>query len=200
MTVTTREEDVSLPPAEEIEPPSGRWAWYRVAIPVVGVLAGLRGLWLGLSESLRPRVFSFLGLYMLPGGIDFGIPIGVGALDLEPWWILLLIFYFDVWITAFWVWNLDHLVRFDWIDKRVHKSRARAHSLWERFPRLQVATGPGLAAFILLPIPWTGSFAGIVVGKLIDLPDPVIYVASLGGTAVRVAMLAYGSAGVFSLF
>jgi uncharacterized membrane protein len=195
--VTERDPEVSLPPEAEIEPPSGRIAWYRVAIPIAGVLAGLAALW-SLDPSLRTRSYSFLGMYMLPGGIDYGIPIAVGALDLAPHWVVGLVTYFDLWITLFWVWNVDHLSRFDVVDERVAKSRARAHRLFERFPRLRVATAPGLAAFILLPIPWTGSFAGIVVGKLIGLNDLEVYLASILGTLGRVLLLAYGSAGVLS--
>lgn len=200
MTVTPREDTVELPPAKEIEAPTGRVAYLKLALPVLGVLAGLAALFVFLPDDVRAGVFTFLGAYILPGGIDYGIPIGLGALDLEPIWIVGLVTYFDLWITAFWVWNLDHLVRFSWIEDRVHKSRAKTHKLWERFPWLQVATGPGLALFILIPIPWTGSFGGIVIGKLLDLPDPVIYAASVTGTFFRVLGLAYGWAGLFHLF
>lgn len=199
MPVTEREDQPSLPPAAILEPPSGRIAWYRVAIPLLGVLAGLGAISL-LEPSLRTRSYSFLGMYMLPGGIDYGIPIGVGILDLSPIWIVGLVTFFDLWITLFWVWNLNHLTRIDWIDDRVHKSRERAWDLWSKFPRLRVATAPGLAAFILLPIPWTGSFAGIVVGKLIGLKDLEVYLASITGTLGRVILLAFGSAGVIGLF
>lgn len=200
MPVTPRGDTVELPPAEKIEAPTGQVALFKLLLPVAGVLVGLISLFLLLADAPRRNVFLFLGAYMLPGGIDYGIPIGLGALDLAPLWIIGLITYFDLWITAFWVWNLDHLVRFGWIERRVHKSRARTHKLWERFPWLQVATGPGLALFILIPIPWTGSFAGIAIGKLLDLPDPVIYAASIAGTFLRVTVLTYGWSGLFSLF
>ncbi len=200
MPVTPRGDNVELPPAKEVHAPTGQAAWLKLVVPILGVVGGLLALYLGLPADLRLEVFTFLGTYMLPGGIDYGIPIALGALDLEPLWIVALITYFDLWITAFWVWNLDHLVRFSWIDKRVRKTRRRTHKLWERLPWLQVATGPGLALFILLPIPWTGSFGGIAIGKLIDLPDPVIYVASISGTFLRVLGLAYGWSGLFHLF
>ncbi|MDX1612502.1 MAG: small multi-drug export protein [Candidatus Thermoplasmatota archaeon] len=200
MTVTEREDTGTLAEVEDLEPPQGKLALYELLVPVVAVLAGFGALYLLLEGTLRRNVFAFLGAYILPGGIDYGIPLAVQILDLEPWWILGLVTYFDLWITLFWVWNFDHLVRFQWMEERVHKSRAKAHKLWERFPWLRVASGPGLALFILLPIPWTGSFGGIVVGKLIELPDRVIFFASVAGTAMRVSALAWGWAGLFSLF
>lgn len=199
MTVTSRGDTPELPPPDQLAPPSGRLAWLRLSIPVVGVLVGLATLLLWLEGEFRRDVFTFLGTYMLPGGIDYGIPLARG-LGVQPLWILGLITYFDLWITAFWVWNLDHLARFRAIETRVEKSRARAHRLWARYPRLRVVSGPGLALFITLPIPWTGSFAGIVIGKLLELPDLVIYVASIVGTAIRVAIFAFAWDAVFGLF
>lgn len=200
MTVTQRGDDVSLPSAHRIRPPTGRLAWYRLAIPILGVTLGLLALVLLLPVAFRNRLFGFLALYILPGGIDYGIPIGIGMLDLPAAWVIGLVTYMDLWITLFWVWNLDHLTRFSSVDDRVHKSREKTLDLWERFPRLRVATSPGLALFIVLPIPWTGSFVGIVVGKLIGLRNVEVYLASVSGTFLRVLILTYGSALFFGLF
>lgn len=200
MSVTDRESPQTLGELEPIEPPQGREALLKLGLPVLGVLGGIAALLLLLGPELRDNVFTFLGIYLIPGGIDFGPPVAVSLLNLEPLWVVGLLTYFDLWLTLFWVWNLDHLVRFDVIDRRVEKSRRRAHSLWERFPWLQVATGPGLTLFITIPIPTTGSFTGIAIGKLIELPDPVIYMASVGGTLIRVAALAYGFEGVLWFF
>lgn len=200
MSVTDRESPGKLGTLEPIEPPSGREALLKLGLPVLGVVAGIVALLLLLGVEMRENVFTFLGIYLIPGGIDFGPPVAVSLLGLDPVWVVGLLTYFDLWLTLFWVWNLDHLVRFELIDKRVEKSRARAHKLWERFPWLRVATGPGLALFIMIPIPTTGSFSGITIGKLIELPDPVIYMASVGGTLVRVAALAYGAEGVLFFF
>lgn len=199
MSVTERDED-RLGRLEPIEPPRGAEIAYKVGIPVLGVLAGVVGLAVLLPDGLRDNVFTFLGIYLVPGGIDAGPPVGVSVLGLEPEWVVGLVTYFDLWLTLFWVWNIDHLVRFDVIERRVEKSRERAHSLWQRFPWLRVATGPGLALFITIPIPTTGSFSGVTIGKLIDLPDPVVYLASVGGTLVRVAALAFGAEGVLWFF
>lgn len=182
-----------LPEFEPIEPPHGRAALLKIGAPVLGVLAGVVTLLAVLEPGLRRNVFTFLGAYLVPGGIDAAPPLGVSLLGLEPEWVVGLILYFDLWLTAFWVWNLDHLARFDVIDARVEKSRERAHRWWERFPWLRVATGPGLALFILIPIPTTGSFTGIAIGKLIELPDLTIYLASIAGTFVRISLLAFGT-------
>lgn len=181
-----------LPEEVRIEPPRGPVAWYRLAVPVAGVLAGVLLLGIVLPPETFLRTLKFLGIYMVPGGIDFGPPVGVGLLGLSPTAVVGLIAYFDIWITLFWIWNLDHLGRFERVEARIEKSRARAHAVWQRLPWLKVATVPGLALFIMLPIPWTGSFTGIVIGKLIELPDPLIFVASLSGTTLRVALLAFG--------
>lgn len=196
MSVTERERPRALGQLEPIEPPRGRELAYKVGVPLLGVVAGVAGLLVLLAPDTRNSVFAFLGIYLVPGGIDAGPPVGVSLLGLDPAWVIALVTYFDLWLTLFWVWNVDHLVRFDVVQRRVEKSRSRAHKLWQRFPWLRVASAPGLALFITIPIPTTGSFSGIAIGKLIDLPDPAIYVASVGGTLVRVMFLAYGTEGV----
>jgi uncharacterized membrane protein len=200
VSVTDREDPDGLGHLEPIDPPRGRELAYKVGIPVLGILAGVGGLLVFLAPELRSNVFTFLGIYLVPGGIDAGPPLGVSLLDLDPLWVVALVTYFDLWLTLFWIWNIDHLVRFGVIQRQVEKSRERAHGLWERFPWLRVATGPGLAVFITIPIPTTGSFSGVTIGKLIDLPDPVVYLASVGGTLVRVAALAFGAEGVLWFF
>lgn len=194
MSATERE--TGLGRLEPIEPPRGREIAYKVGLPAAGVLAGVLALVLALEPALRRNVFVFLGVYLVPGGIDAGPPVGVGLLGLEAEWVVALVVYFDLWLTLFWVWNLDHLVRFGVVQRRVEKSRERARKLWERFPWLRVASAPGLALFITIPIPTTGSFSGVAIGKLIDLPDPSIYLASVGGTFIRIVALAYGTEGV----
>jgi len=189
-----------LPEFDPIEPPTGREASIKLWLPVLGVLLGVAAIWLLLEDPLRRNVLTFMGVYLIPGGIDAGPIVGVSLLDLHPLAVTGIVAYFDVFLTLFWVWNLDHLARFSLIDRRVSKSRARAHELWERFPRLRFATGPGLMLFILLPIPTTGSFTGIAVGKLLELPDWVIYVASLTATSLRVLLIALSAEGVISLF
>lgn len=196
MSVTDREGEEFLGRLQPIEPPRGRTVWLKLGVPVVGVFAGVVGLLTLLEPGLRGNVFGFLGIYLVPGGIDAGPPAGVALLGLEPEWVIALVTYFDIWLTLFWVWNLDHLVRFDVVQKRVQKSRERARRLWTRFPWMRVATAPGLALFITIPIPTTGSFSGIAIGKLLDLPDPAIYAASVVGTLVRITLLAYGTEGV----
>ncbi len=198
MPDTDLADEETLPEFEPIEPPRGRWVLVKLGLPVLGVLAGITALLVTLEPGVRRNVFVFLGAYLVPGGIDAAPPLGVSLLDLEPIWIVGLIHYFDLWLTAFWVWNLDHLARFDVIDRRVEKSRQRAHQLWERFPWLRVASAPGLALFILIPIPTTGSFTGIAIGKLIELPDLAIYVASIVGTLVRISLLAFGADAIFT--
>ncbi len=188
------------PLARSITPPTGKLAWYRLAIPLSGLLVGMSVLFTVLESGFRNRIFAFLAVYLLPGGIDYGVPIGVGVLDIPAPWVIGVVAYMDLWVTLFWVWNLDHLTRFSWVDDRVRESRERTSRLWERFPRLRVATAPGLILFILLPIPWTGSFVGIVVGKLIGIKDAEVYVASVVGTFLRVLALAYGSWFFFGLF
>lgn len=200
MSVTTREGEDVLGHLEPIRPPRGREIAYKIGLPVLGVLAGVAGLLALLSPELRTNVFTFLGIYLVPGGIDAGPPAGVALLGLEPLWVVGLVVYFDLWLTLFWVWNIDHLVRFDIVQRRVEKSRERAHKLWARFPWMQVASAPGLALFITIPIPTTGSFTGIAIGKLLDLPDPAIYLASVGGTLIRITALAFGTEGVLWFF
>jgi uncharacterized membrane protein len=198
VSVTNRE--ARLPEFDPIEPPRGLEAWIKIGIPVAGTLLGLGALFVSLAPDARQAVFSFLGVYMIPGGIDAGPVVGVTALGLHPLVVTGLILYFDLWFTLFWVWNLDHLARFDLIGNRVDKSRKRAHQLWKKFPRLRVASGPGLMLFIMIPIPTTGSFTGIAIGKLLELPDKVVYAASVAATTVRVFMLAIGAEGLFLLF
>lgn len=181
-----------LPQEARIEPPAGPVALYRLVIPVAGVFGGLLLLALVLPPDRFLDTLKFLGIYMVPGGIDFGPPIGVVLLGFPPFTVVALILLFDVWITLFWLWNLDHLARFERIEARVEKSRARAHVVWQRLPWLRLASVSGLAFFIFLPIPWTGSFSGIVIGKLIELPDLLIFAASIVGTTMRVSLLAYG--------
>lgn len=200
MSVTTREGEQALDQLEPIRPPRGREVLAKVGIPVLGVAAGLLGLLVLLPPELRDNALTFLGIYLIPGGIDAAPALGVSLLGLDPLWVVGLTVYFDLWLTLFWVWNLDHLVRFDVVRGRVEKSRERAHQLWDRFPWLRVATAPGLALFITIPIPTTGSFSGIAIGKLIDLPDPAIYLASVAGTFVRIVTLAYGTEGVLWFF
>ncbi len=198
--VTTREDASSLPPAARIKPPRGPIAGYRFLVPILGILAGALALFLFVEPELRTRLFTFVGIYLLPGGIDYGIPVGIGVFEIPPAWVIAAVTYMDLWVTLFWVWNLDHLTRFSWIDERVAKSRHRTARLWDRFPRLRFATAPGLTLFILLPIPWTGSFVGVVAGKLIGLKDLELYLASIAGTFLRVITLTYGSAIIFALF
>lgn len=200
MPVTPRENAPSLPSAARIEPPRGPIAGYRFVVPILGVLAGVLALYLFLDPTTRAAFLAFLGIYVLPGGIDYGIPIGIGLFGLPPLWVIAAVTYMDMWITLFWVWNLDHLTRFSWVDNRVHKSRGKTARLWKRFPRLRFATAPGLALFIVLPIPWTGSFVGVVAGKLIGLKDLELFVASVTGTFLRVLALTYGSTLFFAIF
>jgi uncharacterized membrane protein len=198
VSVTTREDVPVLGEFEPLEAPRGMEAVRKIGIPVAGVLVGLLAILVFLEPGLRQDTLTFIGIYLVPGGIDAAPPFAVGVLGLSPWWTVGVVFYFDLFLTLFWVWNLDHLARFEFVDRRIEKSRQRAHSLWQRFPWLQVASGPGLALFIMLPIPTTGSFTGITVGKLIELPDPVTYLASVGATSVRVAALAFGTGGILS--
>ncbi len=196
MSGTERERENSLGHLEPIEPPRGLQVWLKLGIPALGVAIGAAFLLLALAPELRRNVFIFIGIYFVPGGIDAAPPLGVSLLGLQAEWVVAIVTYFDVWLTLFWVWNLDHLVRFDLVDRQVEKSRLRGQRLWERFPWLRVATGVGLGLFIMLPIPTTGSFTGIAIGKLLELSDATIYVASVVGTFVRVAFLAFGTAGV----
>ncbi|PSG96178.1 hypothetical protein BRD56_11650 [Thermoplasmatales archaeon SW_10_69_26] len=200
MSATDGDERGRLGRLEPIEPPTGWRALSKIGLPVAGVLAGVAVLLLALEPELRRNVFTFIAIYLVPGGIDAGPLAGVSLLGLDPLWVIALVTYFDLWLTMFWVWNIDHLVRFGWVERRVEKTRERAHSLWKRFPWLRVASGPGLALFITIPIPTTGSFSGIAIGKLIDLPDPVTYMASVGGTMIRVAALAFGTEGILWFF
>lgn len=197
MTVTDRENALLPEPTARIEPPQGTMAKRRFFVPVGLVVAGAATLMLLLGPEARLDVVKFAVVYILPGGIDLAVPIAVGVLDLDPVYVVLLVMYFDGSISLFWIWNLDHLTRFDRIDRWVTKSRARAERLWERRPWLRFASLWGLAAFIFLPLFGTGSFTGIVGGKLIELPDWQIWIASVLGTSVRVALLALGTEALF---
>lgn len=204
MTVTEREGPPVTEPEDDlvfervhIEPPRGRVARLEFFLPIGALLAMAVLLALVLSRGTMWSVIRFGGLYILPGGIDFAVPFAVTVLDLTPWQVLLLTMYVDAWVTLFWLWNLDHLTRFERVDRMVTKSRARADKLWARRPWLRFASGVGLALFILIPLPGTGSFTGIVAGKLIELPPWEIWTASIVGTSVRVAALAFGFEAIF---
>ena len=191
MTVTLRE-DIRTPNEPHIEPPRGRAAKLRFFLPISGVMVGATVLMLVVNTETRLDLLKFAAVYFMPGGIDFAVPIGV-AVGLTPLFIVLVALYFDSWITLFWIWNLDHLTRFARISRMVEKSRARADKVWAKHTWLRVASGWGLALFIFIPLVGTGSFTGIIAGKLIELPTRTIWLASVLGTAVRVSILGFGT-------
>jgi len=189
VTVTQREDSPAGAQRAPLVPPTGTVARVRLLVPIGAALGGMIGLMLALGPEGRADVATFAAIYAVPGGIDAAVPAAVAILGLQPVPVILLVAYFDACLTLFWLWNLDHLVRFQRVDRMVARSRDRADALWERRAWLRIASGWGLAAFIFLPIPGTGSFSGIVIGKLIDLRPATIFLASLVGTGARVATL-----------
>ena len=168
MTVTARRDTSPLaagtvPTYTPLPPPTGMRAVLALAVPLLGVAIGVAYIWLALPAQEAQAIARFAFTYILPLGIFWAGPVNV-ALGLSPTVLVLTVFYFDAWFALFWIWNLDHLVRFRRIRAFVDRSTARAWRVFSRHRWMARSSIGAVLVVVGLPLPGTGMVSGIVLG------------------------------------
>ncbi len=155
---------------------------------------GIAGVWsavLLVLTLLRPGLYGgvwLVALQQLIGGRALGIATGVSLGVPKP---LLLVhstitdLVFILVLYPLMVFGMDRASRLRFIAKIVRQTQRQA----QRYRRYIEGWGPlGLAAFVCIPLWGTGPFSGTVVGTLMEMRTPVIFLAVTAGNFGAIAL------------
>jgi uncharacterized membrane protein len=85
------------------------------------------------------------------------------------WHLFWVVLYVTVVTGFFYTYNLDLLHRVRWLGPKLKNARHNAVATLRERPWIRRWAMVGVAVFILLPLPGSGSFGGSLVGRLIGL-------------------------------
>ncbi len=156
-----------------------------------------------MNEQLL-AVLSTAGLALVPGlEVRAAIPVGVamGLSTTLATAIAVGINLLQIPVAFFFVgWAYGHLCRHPsvrhWLE-RTERAAGRYAGMIRRWGWL------GLALFVIMPLPGTGIWGGVVVSRLLQAPTSVVWLGTALGVAVSgmlVALITQGALGAFRLF
>lgn len=176
--------------------PSG-W-WVKLLFPLAWLAGGALALTV-VFWPLRYRIWSFVGIYFAPLGIETGIPYGLFLMDLHPLLLIAIVLYVDLFGGLFLVWNLDHLTRIPKVGGWITRVETKSAEKWAKHRRLRDLGVVGLGIFVMLPISGSGAIPGAIIGRLGGFPWGLTWLAIFVGSGIRVvgytlAVMGIGSA------
>lgn len=146
-----------------------------------------------VSERLALELLSATGAALLVGtAVIFGSAVAPG-LHLTSWDLAVLVMYVNAAAGFFYAYNLDLLERVPRIGPVLVRARQRAHADLESRPWIRRLATAGVALFVVLPLPGSGSFGGCITGRILGLtPRRCFVTVSIAGAVVAIAYAYFG--------
>lgn len=173
----------------------------RILFPLFLLVLGACAVTLlhATSWSRIVRLWTFIFFYFAPGGLEFGIPIGVG-LGISPFTMVAIILYADMVGALFLIWNLDVLDRVPKIGPWLRRLELKTKAKYEKRPWIEAWGLFGLGVYVAIPISVSGIIPGVIIGRIAGFPPGLVWLSVCTGAAVRVVVFVAVATGVKDLF
>jgi uncharacterized membrane protein len=127
------------------------------------------------------------------------IPKGLES-DIHPVALIAFIVFTDAVLALFLVWNFDYAKKIPYLGILVAKAEESGEQALMRYKWAKRFGFLGVVLLVIIPIQWTGSAVGAIVGRLIGMTPWITWLAVLSGTFIRSTLITLISIGVLSFF
>ncbi len=156
-----------------------------------------------LTETFAGKFLLTLLVSMVPVvELRFGIPFGIGTLELPEWAAFLAavtgnlipVPFIIVYIRRIFQWLRRHIPR---LNSLVDKLERKAHLKGQKVTKYKYL---GLAIFVAVPLPGTGAWTGSLAAAFLDMPLRRAIPSVVAGVLVAGLIITLLTSGVVSLF
>lgn len=130
--------------------------------------------------------------FIPPAGKETIIPLAV-VLG-YPWWLItLVIFFLDVVVSLFVVWNFDLALKIPFIGRLLESGMTIGRRYTESQPWLRQFSTIGLILFVFFPLQGTGAMNGSILGRMLGLEKRRVFGCVCIGSLISCLVFALGA-------
>jgi uncharacterized membrane protein len=121
-------------------------------------------------------------------GPILAIPEGLGS-DIHPITLIAFIVFTDVVLALFLVWNFDYAKKIPYLGILVVKTEESGERALSKYKWAKRLGFLGVVLLVIIPIQWTGSAVGAIVGRLIGMTPLMTWLAVVLGSFLRSTLI-----------
>ncbi len=145
------------------------------------------------SSKLLPLMAAY---FFPPMGKESVIPIGI-ANGIPPSLMVFSIVFMDTMAGLFMVWNYDNIKYIPVIGRKLYgilkKSEEKGRKIAKRYKWIKSLEFIGIVLFVMIPFQGTGAVGASIVGRIIGMKPWRVWIATIIGSTIGSALIAYGS-------
>lgn len=160
---------------------------------VVVILLSLAGPEIYTDYVKVFTIYMFMPLF----GLEAAIPAGL-ALGIHPAALISFLLFIDTVVALFLVWNFNYATKIPLLGKLVERMEKSGEKAIKKHKWVQRIGFIGLTIFVIIPLQYTGSVVGAIVGRLLGMPPLTTMLAVVVGCFIRCTIVTLVSIGVLS--
>ncbi|MDA1014242.1 MAG: small multi-drug export protein [Planctomycetota bacterium] len=165
-------------------------------LATTGIVIGVVSLNAGAEYTMRLLTAALAGLFLfgrfiILGGLDPEVAEVTGSLTSAQ--LFAMVTYLDLTVAAVLVFHAGALFRLPWFGSRAKALVNDAEFLIHSQPWVRRATFVGLVLFVAIPLAAMGSVGGTILGRMLGVSRPRIFLAILMGSLLGNGIMWLGS-------